>query len=54
MTYIPSATYRLQTNPNFKLSDIRQIVPYLHELGISTVYSAPFLPQSLAASTAMM
>ncbi|GHA79696.1 malto-oligosyltrehalose synthase [Pontibacter akesuensis] len=42
MTYIPSATYRVQTNPNFKLSDIRQIVPYLHELGVSTVYSAPF------------
>ncbi|AKD05309.1 malto-oligosyltrehalose synthase [Pontibacter korlensis] len=41
MTYIPSATYRLQTSPNFKLSDIKQLIPYLHELGISTIYSAP-------------
>ncbi|MCX2740099.1 malto-oligosyltrehalose synthase [Pontibacter anaerobius] len=42
MTYIPSATYRVQTSPKFKLSDIKQIIPYLHELGISTIYSAPF------------
>lgn len=42
MTYIPSATYRVQTSPKFRLSDIKQIIPYLHELGISTIYSAPF------------
>lgn len=42
MVYIPSATYRLQTSPNFKLSDIKAQIPYLHELGVSTIYSAPF------------
>ncbi|RIJ42624.1 malto-oligosyltrehalose synthase [Pontibacter oryzae] len=42
MVYIPSATYRLQTSPSFKLSDIRKQIPYLHELGVSTIYSAPF------------
>ncbi|TPE42906.1 malto-oligosyltrehalose synthase [Pontibacter mangrovi] len=42
MTYIPSATYRVQTSPKFRLSDIKELIPYLHELGISTVYSAPF------------
>ncbi|WP_266202313.1 malto-oligosyltrehalose synthase [Pontibacter kalidii] len=42
MTYIPSATYRVQTSPKFRLSDIKRLIPYLHELGISTIYSAPF------------
>ncbi|WP_276496591.1 malto-oligosyltrehalose synthase [Pontibacter litorisediminis] len=42
MTYIPSATYRVQTSPKFRLSDIKQLIPYLHDLGVSTVYSAPF------------
>lgn len=42
MVYIPSATYRLQVSPKFKLEDVRQLIPYLHELGISTIYSAPF------------
>ncbi len=38
---IPSATYRLQTNRNFRFSDIRAIVSYLHELGISDIYLSP-------------
>ncbi len=42
MTYIPSATYRLQISPSFTFEQVRQIVPYLDELGISTIYSAPF------------
>ncbi|SFG13533.1 malto-oligosyltrehalose synthase [Pontibacter chinhatensis] len=42
MTYIPSATYRVQISPKLKLSDIRQLIPYLHELGVSTIYAAPF------------
>jgi len=42
MPYIPSATYRLQVSSKFTLKQVQQIVPYLHELGISTVYSAPF------------
>ncbi|MCJ8164560.1 malto-oligosyltrehalose synthase [Pontibacter sp. E15-1] len=42
MPYIPSATYRLQVSPSFTLEQVRQLIPYLDELGISTVYSAPF------------
>lgn len=42
MTYIPSATYRFQVSPKFKLRDIKKLIPYLHELGISTIYAAPF------------
>ena len=42
MVYIPSATYRLQISPNFKLKEVRQLIPYLKDLGISTVYAAPF------------
>ncbi|WP_161888217.1 malto-oligosyltrehalose synthase [Pontibacter russatus] len=41
MVYIPSATYRLQVSSKFTLQQVREIIPYLHELGISTVYSAP-------------
>ncbi|MDX5420155.1 MAG: malto-oligosyltrehalose synthase [Hymenobacteraceae bacterium] len=42
MVYIPSSTYRLQLSPKFKLKDVRRILPYLRELGISTIYAAPF------------
>jgi (1->4)-alpha-D-glucan 1-alpha-D-glucosylmutase len=42
MVYIPSATYRLQVSPKFTLEQVRQLIPYLHDLGISTVYAAPF------------
>src|SRR5438270_8477765 len=39
---IPSATYRLQFNRNFTFNQSREIVPYLHSLGISDVYSSPY------------
>jgi (1->4)-alpha-D-glucan 1-alpha-D-glucosylmutase len=42
MVYIPSSTYRLQLSPKFKLKDVKQLIPYLKDLGISTVYAAPF------------
>ncbi|WP_018479144.1 malto-oligosyltrehalose synthase [Pontibacter roseus] len=42
MVYIPSSTYRLQISPKFKLNEVKQLIPYLKELGISTVYAAPF------------
>lgn len=38
---IPSSTYRVQLHQDFTLDDLREIVPYLHELGISTIYAAP-------------
>ncbi len=42
MIYIPSSTYRLQLSPVFTLKEVRKQLPYLHELGISTIYAAPF------------
>jgi len=39
--HIPSATYRFQLNPQFTFDDLRQLVPYLDDLGISDVYSSP-------------
>jgi (1->4)-alpha-D-glucan 1-alpha-D-glucosylmutase len=38
---IPRATYRLQFNEYFRLSDALALVPYLHELGISHIYASP-------------
>jgi (1->4)-alpha-D-glucan 1-alpha-D-glucosylmutase len=39
---VPNATYRLQFGPQFTFRDATQIVPYLHDLGISHVYASPF------------
>ncbi|GAB3199467.1 (1-_4)-alpha-D-glucan 1-alpha-D-glucosylmutase [Pontibacter aydingkolensis] len=41
MAYIPSATYRLQLSPAFTLKQTLHLLPYLHELGVSTIYAAP-------------
>src|SRR4030042_4236771 len=38
----PLATYRLQFNHQFKFSDAKSIVSYLHELGISDGYTSPY------------
>ena len=40
---IPLATYRLQLNKDFTFNDARAIVGYLHDLGISDLYSSPIL-----------
>lgn len=40
---IPSATYRLQFNAGFTFSDAAAIIPYLHSLGITDLYSSPYL-----------
>jgi (1->4)-alpha-D-glucan 1-alpha-D-glucosylmutase len=37
----PIATYRIQFNPQFRFVDCRDLVPYLHELGVGGVYSSP-------------
>lgn len=39
---IPTATYRLQLNRQFTFQQAREIVPYLHELGISDAYASPY------------
>ncbi|MEW6068667.1 MAG: malto-oligosyltrehalose synthase [Nitrospirota bacterium] len=39
---IPASTYRLQFNRYFKFTDARNIISYLHDLGISDIYSSPY------------
>ncbi len=39
---IPTATYRLQFNKAFTFRQAGEIVPYLHQLGISHVYASPY------------
>ena len=39
---IPVSTYRLQFNHAFKFTDAKRIIPYLHDLGITDVYSSPY------------
>ncbi len=41
--FYPAATYRVQLNSQFTLRHLQQIIPYLHQLGISTVYAAPLM-----------
>ncbi|HKV28529.1 MAG TPA: malto-oligosyltrehalose synthase [Candidatus Acidoferrales bacterium] len=38
---IPSATYRVQFNANFRFTDAEALVPYLHDLGITDLYASP-------------
>ena len=38
---IPSSTYRVQFNLNFRFADAEALVPYLHDLGISHLYASP-------------
>ena len=39
----PLATYRLQFRREFRFEDARQLVPYLHQLGITHCYASPIL-----------
>jgi (1->4)-alpha-D-glucan 1-alpha-D-glucosylmutase len=39
---VPIATYRLQFNYQFRFSDAKSILSYLHELGISDCYASPY------------
>ncbi len=38
---IPSATYRIQFNADFRFTDAEALVPYLHDLGITDLYASP-------------
>ena len=46
----PLATYRIQLHPGFGFDEAAAIAPYLAELGISHVYSSPYL-QAAKGST---
>jgi (1->4)-alpha-D-glucan 1-alpha-D-glucosylmutase len=39
----PISTYRLQFNKTFTLDDAAQIVPFLSDLGVTTLYASPIL-----------
>ena len=39
----PAAVYRLQFNREFTFQQARALVPYLASLGVSDVYSSPFI-----------
>ncbi len=49
MTPEPSATYRVQLNPEFTFQDAADIAPYLADLGVSHLYASPYL-QAAAGS----
>ncbi|MDP4149858.1 MAG: malto-oligosyltrehalose synthase [Bacteroidota bacterium] len=38
---IPHATYRIQLHEGFTFAHLDQILDYLHELGVSTIYASP-------------
>jgi (1->4)-alpha-D-glucan 1-alpha-D-glucosylmutase len=40
---VPSSTYRLQLHKDFTFDDASAIAEYLHDLGVSHVYSSPYL-----------
>jgi len=40
--YIPGSTYRLQANCNLPFNQIKDIISYLDQLGVTTLYCAPF------------
>lgn len=37
----PISTYRIQFNKDFSFKDLKSVIPYLHELGIKTIYASP-------------
>lgn len=39
----PTATYRVQLHAGFRFEDARAIVPYLEKLGITDLYTSPYL-----------
>lgn len=38
----PVSTYRVQLHREFTLQHLKEILPYIHQLGITTVYASPF------------
>ena len=40
--FVPASTYRLQVHGGFPLTAARDIVPYLHRLGVTGVYTSPY------------
>jgi (1->4)-alpha-D-glucan 1-alpha-D-glucosylmutase len=47
---VPVATYRIQFSLNFRFVDAKNLVPYLHELGITHLYVSPRFKAGKASS----
>jgi malto-oligosyltrehalose synthase/4-alpha-glucanotransferase len=41
-----TSTYRIQFNKEFTLANFKEIIPYLHQLGVKTVYASPIFEAS--------
>jgi (1->4)-alpha-D-glucan 1-alpha-D-glucosylmutase len=48
--YVPESTYRVQFHAGFTFRDALQIVPYLHDLGITHLYASPLLQARLGST----
>jgi malto-oligosyltrehalose synthase/4-alpha-glucanotransferase len=46
----PVSTYRIQFSKEFTFTDLERIIPYLHDLGIRTIYASPVFT-AVAGST---
>ncbi len=44
--YNPISTYRIQFHKNFNFTDFEKVIPYLHRLGIKTIYASPIMEAS--------
>lgn len=42
----PISTYRIQFHKDFTFKDFNRIIPYLEQLGVSTIYASPILEAS--------
>lgn len=42
----PISTYRIQFNKEFTFLDLQKIIPYLHDLGVQTIYASPIMEAS--------
>ncbi len=50
MIETPSATYRVQLNPQFGFDSAAELAPYLKELGIDHLYASPYLQAAIGSS----
>lgn len=50
MSVNPVSTYRIQFNGNFTFSDFEKVIPYLHKLGVRTIYASPVFESTPGSS----
>ncbi len=46
----PISTYRVQLHKGFTFKDLKQLIPYLYQLGVKTIYASPIM-QATPGST---